>query len=136
MARNGAEFAKTCQPWMPAIGAIWRRDSHKVLLWNRVNAPRKIHANFKEGGARPNRAPVVLRVQDDKDINVGLRKRQNHCAAAIRAGQEGVEYLKIAFKSFSHILSCRNRLFLRIGNLQIIAKLFEPFIDRTWESAR
>jgi hypothetical protein len=33
-------------------------------------------------------------------------------------------------------LSCRNRLFLRIGNLQIIAKLFEPFIDRTWESAR
>jgi len=48
MARRGLAFATIPQPQLPAIGARWLRDSHKVLLWNGVNATRKFESDFSD----------------------------------------------------------------------------------------
>jgi hypothetical protein len=44
-------FENSFQPQIPVIGATWRRDSHKRLLWNGVNAARKFDCKFND--ARP-----------------------------------------------------------------------------------
>ena len=52
MARRGLAFATIPQPQLPARGAAWSRDSHKVLFWNGVDATRKFESNFSDARAR------------------------------------------------------------------------------------
>jgi hypothetical protein len=45
---------------MPAPGAAQLRDSHKVLLWSAVNAPRKFGSNFRDASREQSKLRLHL----------------------------------------------------------------------------
>ena len=73
---------------------------------------------------------VILRVQDDEDIEVRSFERGDHGAAAVGTRQKRIQDIKVVLKRLAHVfLSCRDRLLLQIRDLQIEPQFLEALVN-------
>ena len=71
----------------------------------------------------------VATVEDDDNIDVGLLEWNDERVTAIRAGQEVIDNRQLPGDGVSNVaLSCRYRLLLESGELQVATQLLERLI--------